>query len=121
MVANVLSEHTYVELRNMVLNGKWCTGEPMSERELAARLNVSRMPVREALRKLEHDGLLEIVPFRGDFVRKLSAGEVRDIYEVRQAIEGMAAFLAAKRGVTSKLAGFRPHFRKLQRSDAALR
>jgi DNA-binding GntR family transcriptional regulator len=50
---------------------------------------------------------VEIVPFRGAFVRQLGLVEVRDIYEVRQAIEGMAAFLAAKRGVTSKLSEFR--------------
>jgi DNA-binding GntR family transcriptional regulator len=89
------------------------------------------MPVREALRKLENDGLLEIIPFRGAFVRHLSLVEVRDVYEARQAVEGMAAFLAAKRGVTAKLRDFRirleaslkhsksADLRKVQRDGAA--
>src|SRR5579862_6160057 len=113
--ASVLSEHTYSRLRDMVLNGTWRSGESLSERELAAKLKVSRMPVREALRKLQHDGLLDIVPFRGAFIRKLTAAEVRDIYEVRQAVEGMAAFLAARGGGASKLAPFR----ELPRTTAA--
>ncbi|HLX29079.1 MAG TPA: GntR family transcriptional regulator [Casimicrobiaceae bacterium] len=117
--ASVLSEHTYSRLRDMVLNGTWRSGESLSERELAAKLKVSRMPVREALRKLQHDGLLDIVPFRGAFIRKLTAAEVRDIYEVRQAVEGMAAFLAARGGGASKLAPFRALFSELPRTTAA--
>jgi DNA-binding GntR family transcriptional regulator len=93
--------------------------QPLSERQLAERLRVSRMPVREALRRLEHEGLLKIVPFRGAFVRQLTLAEVRDIYEVRQAVEGMAAFLAAKRGVTSKLSDFRVRLAGSQHQERA--
>jgi DNA-binding GntR family transcriptional regulator len=101
-----LSRDTYDVLKELILGGALPPNEALSERQLAARLNVSRVPVREALQRLEGDGLLEIVPFRGAFVRQLSPTEVRDIYEARQAIEGMAAFLAAKRGATKRLRQF---------------
>jgi DNA-binding GntR family transcriptional regulator len=128
---SITSQSAYLRLKGLILNGSLVPSEPLSERQLAARLNVSRMPVREALRKLESDGLLEIVPFRGAFVRQLSLAEVRDVYEARQAVEGMAAFLAAKRGVTAKLRDFRVRLeaglkhsksadlRKVQRDGAA--
>lgn len=130
-VATALSQDAYVRLRGLILGGSLAADEPLSERQLAVRLKVSRMPVREALRQLESEGLLEIVPFRGAFIRHLSLAEVRDIYEARQAIEGTAAFLAAKRGVTGKLRNFRARLaatvdpkasadlRKIQREGAA--
>ena len=105
--ATSLSQEAHSRLRDLILDGSLRPDELLSERRLAIRLNVSRMPVREALRQLKSDGLLEIVPFRGAFVRQLSFTEVRDIYEARQAIEGMAAYLAAERGGTTKLQSFR--------------
>jgi DNA-binding GntR family transcriptional regulator len=117
---SVTSQSAYLRLKGLILNGSLVPSEPLSERQLAARLNVSRMPVREALRKLENDGLLEIVPFRGAFVRHLGLAEVRDVYEARQAVEGMAAFLAAKRGATAKLRDFRTRLEaSLKRSTSA--
>lgn len=100
---SITSQNAYLRLKGLILDGSLVPSEPRSERQLATRLNVSRTPVHEALRKLENDGLLEIIPFRGAFVRHLSVAEVRDVYEARQAIEGMAAFLAATRGVMIKL------------------
>lgn len=87
-----LSGRVYSQIKNLILAGKVVE---MSERTLAAQLSVSRVPVREAIKVLEREGLLIVVPRSGILVRRLRLDEVRELYEVRQAIEGMAAFLCA--------------------------
>jgi DNA-binding GntR family transcriptional regulator len=71
---------------------------PISERGLAENLGLGRTPVREALRELSQEGVLEVHPTRGTFVKRLTVDEMRELYEVRFALEGMASFLAAERG-----------------------
>jgi DNA-binding GntR family transcriptional regulator len=88
----LLSDRVYTEIKTMILTGKVVD---LSERTLAAGLSVSRVPVREAIKVLEREGLLIVVPRSGIVVRRLRIDEVRELYEVRQAIEGMAAFLCA--------------------------
>lgn len=105
-----LSTQAYERLRGLILDGEVGPGDAFSERQLAERLSLGRMPVREALRELVKDGLLESLPGRGTLVRHLSANELQEIYEARQAIEGMTAFLAAKRGPTPALKAFRARF-----------
>jgi DNA-binding GntR family transcriptional regulator len=87
-----LSDRVYSKIKSMILTGKVVD---LSERTLAAQLSVSRVPVREAIKVLEREGLLIVVPRSGILVRRLRIDEVRELYEVRQAIEGMAAFLCA--------------------------
>lgn len=88
----LLSDRVYAKIKTMILSGKVVD---LSERMLAARLSVSRVPVREAIKVLEREGILIVVPRSGIVVRRLRINEVRELYEVRQAIEGMAAFLCA--------------------------
>lgn len=92
-----LSEKAYDKLKTMILSGRFKNDEALSERGLAALLSVSRVPVREAIKELEREGLLIVVPRSGIFIRRLSLDEVRELYEVRQAVEGMATFLCAER------------------------
>jgi DNA-binding GntR family transcriptional regulator len=87
-----LSDRVYSKIKAMILTGKVVD---LSERTLAAELSVSRVPVREAIKVLEREGLLIVVPRSGIVVRRLRLDEVRELYEVRQAIEGMASFLCA--------------------------
>jgi DNA-binding GntR family transcriptional regulator len=96
-------ETTYEALRTLLLSGEVAPGEALSERALSERFGVSRTPVREAIRTLANDGLLDIVPMRGTFVKQLSMSDLREIHEARLALEGMAAWLAAQRGVTPAL------------------
>ncbi|MFM0737793.1 GntR family transcriptional regulator [Paraburkholderia xenovorans] len=96
-------ETTYKAIKNLLLSGELGPGEALSERALSERFGVSRTPVREAIRTLANDGLLEIVPMRGTFVRQLSVDDLREIHELRLAFEGMAAWLAAQRGVPPAL------------------
>jgi len=93
----------YASLRALIVDGSLRPGEALSERSLAERLQVGRTPIREAVKWLARDGLLEIVPMRGTFVREMSVADLREIHEMRLALEGMAAFLAARHGPGASL------------------
>jgi DNA-binding GntR family transcriptional regulator len=85
------------QLHARVLSGELPSGTRLRQEALAEEFGVSRTPVREALRKLQAGGLVELQPNRGAVVRGLSAREIRDAYEVRAALEALAAQLAAER------------------------
>lgn len=93
----------YEKIHEMIVSGTLSPGTPLSERGLAESLGIGRTPVREAIKALAQDGLLDISPMRGTFVRQLSIDDLREIHETRLALEGMAAFLAAERGVSDEL------------------
>jgi DNA-binding GntR family transcriptional regulator len=80
-----------------VLSGEFATGSRLRQESLATEFGVSRTPVREALRKLQAAGIVQLEPRRGARVRGPSAREVREAYEVRAELEGLAAALAAGR------------------------
>ncbi len=88
-----------IRLHNMILSGELRGGERIVETEFARKLAVSRTPLRLALSELEKEGLLERLPTRGFRVRVFTADEVSDAIDVRGCLEGMAARLAAERGV----------------------
>jgi DNA-binding GntR family transcriptional regulator len=83
------------EIEQLVLSGHFASGERLNENALATRFKVSRGPIREACRALAESGLLELIPNRGVFVRNVSEEEAADAYEVRAALFGLAARLAA--------------------------
>ena len=99
-----LSSQAYEALKARILAGQFAPDEPLSERGLAELLGIGRMPVREAIKLLEREGVLLVVPRRGIFVKRLSAPEVRELYVVRQALEGMAAYLCASQGERREMA-----------------
>jgi DNA-binding GntR family transcriptional regulator len=84
-------------LRARVLSGDLPSGTRLRQEALAIEFGVSRTPVREALRQLQASGLVDLEPNRGARVRRLSPREIRDAYEVRAELEGLAAALAAAR------------------------
>jgi DNA-binding GntR family transcriptional regulator len=92
-----LREIVYEELRNLILTGKIKPGTRMMEIELAEDMGVSRTPIREAIRKLEKEGLVVIEPRKGAYASELSVKDMEDILEVRANLEGLAAYLAAER------------------------
>jgi DNA-binding GntR family transcriptional regulator len=98
-------DDAYIRIRDLVVSGEFTPDEPLSERGLSSRLGLGRTPIREALKSLAKDGLLTIHPMRGTFVRQLSFDDLREIHEIRLALEGMAAYLAAIRGPTEALLG----------------
>jgi len=88
-------------LRELILTGALPAGERIAELTLVDLLGVSRTPIRTALMRLEQEGLLEALPFGGYAVRTFSEREVADAIELRGTLEGLAARLAAERGVSA--------------------
>src|SRR5215831_2954635 len=84
-------------LREMIIDGHFRPNERIKEIPLAARLKVSRIPLRLALERLAHEGLLEIRPTRGFVVQQFSTTDIYDAIELRGILEGAAARLAAER------------------------
>ena len=92
-----LREMVYEELKMQILTGGIIPGTRMMEVELAEEMGVSRTPIREAIRKLEKEGLVTIEPRRGAYASRISTDDMVEILEVRQDLEGLAAGLAATR------------------------
>ena len=92
-----LRELTLDKVRNAIVTGHFRPGDRLVERDLCSQLGVSRTVVREVLRHLETEGLVVNPPTRGPMVASLDIGEARQIYEIRGALEGMAAKLCAER------------------------
>ena len=116
VVSQLERERAYDSLIRLLLGGGFGPGQPLSERGLAKQLGIGRTPVREALRDLERCGLVEVLPARGTFVKRPSLADLQEIYEIRYALEGMAAFSAAKRGATPELLEYKKKFEKLARN-----
>jgi DNA-binding GntR family transcriptional regulator len=93
-----VSEHVYQMMKEEIVVGILRPGESVTENELAARYKASRTPVREAAARLQHQGLLQIVPNRGYFISQLTIRALREIYEYRAAVECACAELAASIG-----------------------
>ncbi|RNL87454.1 GntR family transcriptional regulator [Halostreptopolyspora alba] len=91
-----MADGVYERLRTAIISGEWESGAQLPELSLAEHYGVSRTPIREALRRLEQDGLVERAD-RGMRVRGRSPEEILEIYEVRIVLEGAVASAAAKR------------------------
>ena len=92
-----LRDVVFNTLRQAILKGELEPGERLMEIQLAERLGVSRTPIREAIRKLELEGLVLMTPRKGAEVAKISARSLRDVLEVRRALEELAIELACQR------------------------
>jgi DNA-binding GntR family transcriptional regulator len=92
-----LSDRAASEIRGAILSGRFRPGQRLVEGRLAASFNISRVPVREALRVLASEGLVEVLPRRGAIVATFSDEAAREMLEVRAYLEGLNARLAAKR------------------------
>ncbi len=90
-----LRGRVFSHLENDILNGKYKTGDGLIETKLSEELGVSRTPIREAIRQLELEGLVQTIPNKGAIVTGLSAKDIDDIYTIRLSIEGLAARWAA--------------------------
>lgn len=96
-VAHVpLRDQVYERLRHQIIDGTLRPGTKLVERELAAELGVSRVPVREAVRRLETEGFVQVVPRKGVVIRQLSRKNVEELYDVREALEVLATRRAAE-------------------------
>jgi len=96
-------EIVFETLREAIIQGRLEPSERLMEIQLAEEMGVSRTPVREAIRKLELEGFVVMVPRKGAYVAGISVKDIVDVFEVRAALEGLAAGLAAERATTEEL------------------
>ncbi|WP_010248187.1 GntR family transcriptional regulator [Acetivibrio cellulolyticus] len=91
-----LRAKVFNHIQNDILNGVYKPGDSLTESKLCTELGVSRTPIREAIRQLELEGLVQSIPNKGVFVNGISTKDIEDIYTIRMLIEGLAARWAAE-------------------------
>ncbi|WAC26242.1 GntR family transcriptional regulator [Ancylobacter sp. SL191] len=96
-------ERIYAIIKDYAVEYRFRPGEKINEVELAAQLEVSRTPVRAALNRLERDGFVVTVPNKGFFAREITPEAVRDLYELRAAVERAAFVLACDRATEAEI------------------
>ncbi|GIM91594.1 GntR family transcriptional regulator [Paractinoplanes toevensis] len=100
-----LSTQVYEFLRERIISGELEPGRRLVEREICEQLNVSRIPLREALPQLEADGFIRTMPRRGAMVTQLTLRDIEELFDVRESLEVLAARLAAANPDPIALAG----------------
>lgn len=98
ITARRMIDRTYHRLKESIYRGRLRPGQRLVERDLARRMGVSRIPLRESLIRLETEGLVRSVPYSATFVENLSAEDMLEIYSMRIVLEPLATRLAALRG-----------------------
>lgn len=91
-----LRDQVFQKLRKDILSGKYQPGDELVESTVGKELGVSRTPVREAIRQLELEGLVELIPNKGTVVNGISVKDMKDIYSIRSKLEGLCAGWAAR-------------------------
>lgn len=112
-----LNERVLHRIRELILSGAIPSGAQLDEQSLADEMQISRTPIREAVSKLNKEGIVEYRPYKGNFVRSFTAKQVSDLFEVRKALEGLATHLAVAKLTDEYLALLK---RTLQAVDVAL-
>lgn len=99
-----LREYAYQAIRSGIILQRWRPGDLLSEQQIAEELQVSRTPVREALQALAREGFVETLPARGTVVAGSSPDDLREVYELREALESEVTRLAAARATAEDVA-----------------
>ena len=111
-------EQAVIQLRSL-LAGRFQPGERVTEATVCELLGTSRTTVREALRQLETEGLIEIVPGKGPTVARVSESDVRDLYEIREVLESFAIMLFTERATADEKARLASAFGDLEKAHAS--
>jgi DNA-binding GntR family transcriptional regulator len=115
-VAAVLRHSVTESIRNAIMAGRFHPGEHLPERELCEMTGVSRTLVREALRQLETERLIKVIPHRGPVVETITPEQADGIYRVREELEGLASQLFAERGTPEHLKALKQAYKDLRAS-----
>ncbi|MGF7160892.1 DNA-binding GntR family transcriptional regulator [Rhodoligotrophos appendicifer] len=89
-------EFVVAQIRQKIIEGRFVSGQRLIARDLSEDLGISRGPIREAFRRLAADGLVELTPNRGATIRQLTRKQVKNLFQIRENLEGLAARLAAE-------------------------
>lgn len=112
--SSTLLDRVLDKLRGAILEFHFRPGHRLVERELCEQLGVSRSSVREALGRIEAEGLIRTTPHKGRTVASITANEARSVYEVRAALEGFAAQLFAVRATAEQIKRLRARLRDMK-------
>lgn len=115
--AQPIREVVYQQLKDAVMAGVFKAGERLLEHDIAERLQVSRTPVREALRRLESEGLLEALPKQGLVVKSYTDDEIREIYMIREALECLAAEFASINATEEEIVMLEKYVEEMDKLD----
>lgn len=111
-----ISEVVFSFLRKGILSHQYSPGERLIETEISKELGVSRTPIREAFRKLELEGLVKYIPKKGIVVNPISSKDMEEIFEIRMALEGLMARLAADRMTEEEMEEIDDLFHRMDRA-----
>lgn len=112
-----LKQDAYEAIKHAITNMELKPGEPCTESTIAAQLGISKTPVRHALDRLDSEGLVVTIPYKGTFVRPVSVDDVREVLEVRQGLEALAARLWIERVPPERIGELRALIVRAQESD----
>jgi DNA-binding GntR family transcriptional regulator len=115
-VSSPIREQAVETIRSQIMDGTLREGQRLVERALCEQLQISRNTLREAYRQLEAEGFVELKPHRGPSVRRLTPEEARALYEVREALEGLAVRLFTERASDGQLDELAEAYRDLRES-----
>jgi DNA-binding GntR family transcriptional regulator len=108
------SDYAYRQVRDRILSGELQPGAVIQQRELASRIGISTTPLREALRRLKSEGLVELDAHRDARISPLRAEEARDLLELRKSLDPLAAGLAAQRRTNADIQAIRSALARLE-------
>ena len=111
---STLREWAYHQIREMIISGELAPGAVIREGELSDRLDISKSPLREALRQLHQDGLIVTVSNKGSRVAPLTEDDIKEIYGLREYTEAMAVRLASERRTPADLTALRDNIDALE-------
>lgn len=100
-----LAQEVYGKLKELIIYNKIQPGDIITVGEMAERFNVSKTPVRDSLNALKHEGLIEVLPYKGYFVSRVDIKILLDLFQMRTILEGAAAELAAKNATAEIIEG----------------
>lgn len=110
------SQKAYQQIRDDIFSGVLSQGHPVVEERYSELLNISRTPVREAIRRIEAEGLIKTIPRKGSYVRSFEKNEIRELYELSESIDGMAAFLVTQNASDEEKNTLRESCESMQKS-----
>lgn len=113
-IRQTIRDRVYARLRKAIVEGYFAPGERLIQDKLAEQLGVSRSPVREAIRRLESEGLVEVAPVRGVTVINMPLDEAVGLYDLREVLEGLAARLAARNISPNQLSELRDCVKRME-------
>lgn len=118
MKTNSLKEKAYHFLREDIVANRLLPGEPLNEKALSERLEISKTPIREAIQLLHKEGLVQIIPQKGALVAPLALNDISEVLQIRELLEPFAAGIAASNHDPLRISEFEERFRAFIRAPA---